>query len=205
STVCGGTMSDGPSPRAIPRLLILQTRHISTDRAALPCPVSVGGQQVGVHGDEPGTALEWPASLDVRELLESGWRPTPIRDFILKVHSRCNLACDYCYMYEMADQGWRRQPRRMSRQVIDWTAHRICEHARGNLISEVQVVLHGGEPLLAGVDHLRYALETITAAARPDVDVAFSVQTNGVLLDELFLDLFTEDEDRKSTRLNSSH
>ncbi len=147
---------------------------------------------MGVHRDEPGRPTEWPGALDVRALLESGWRPTPIRDFILKVHSRCNLACDYCYMYEMADQGWRRQPRRMSRQVLEWTAQRICEHARTNRLSEVQVVLHGGEPLLAGVGHLRYALETITAAAEPDVEVAFSVQTNGVLLDELFLDLFAE-------------
>ncbi|WP_243713202.1 FxsB family cyclophane-forming radical SAM/SPASM peptide maturase [Actinomadura sp. 6K520] len=147
---------------------------------------------MGVHGDEPGKATEWPGALDVRSLLEGGWRPTPIRDFILKVHSRCNLACDYCYMYEMADQGWRRQPRRMSRQVLEWTAQRIGEHARANRLSDVQVVLHGGEPLLAGVDHLRYAIETILGAGEPDVGVGFSVQTNGVLLDELYLDLFAE-------------
>ncbi|NVI92752.1 FxsB family radical SAM/SPASM domain protein [Actinomadura sp. BRA 177] len=130
--------------------------------------------------------------MDVRGLLEGGWRPTPIRDFILKVHSRCNLACDYCYMYEMADQGWRKQPRRMSRQVIEWTAQRIAEHARMNLLSEVEVVLHGGEPLLAGAEHLRHAIEVILADCGPDVRVGFSVQTNGVLLDELFLDLFAE-------------
>ncbi|MFE9104774.1 FxsB family cyclophane-forming radical SAM/SPASM peptide maturase [Actinomadura geliboluensis] len=145
---------------------------------------------MGVRNGEPG--IEWPDALDVRALLEDGWRPTPIRDFILKVHSRCNLACDYCYMYEMADQGWRRQPRRMSRQVLDWTAQRIAEHARTNLLPEVQVVLHGGEPLLAGAEHLRHAIETVIAAVGPDVRVDFSVQTNGVLLDEVFLDLFAE-------------
>ncbi|WP_344899698.1 FxsB family cyclophane-forming radical SAM/SPASM peptide maturase [Actinomadura meridiana] len=128
----------------------------------------------------------------MRDLLEHGWRPTPIRDFILKVHSRCNLACDYCYMYEMADQGWRRQPRRMSRQVVGRVAERIAEHARTNLLTEVEVVLHGGEPLLAGAEHLRYVIETVLAAAEPDVRVGFSVQTNGVLLDEMFLDVFAE-------------
>jgi uncharacterized protein len=30
-------------------------------------------------------------------------------EFIVKVHSRCDLSCDYCYMYEMADQSWRDQ------------------------------------------------------------------------------------------------
>ncbi|MEO3822244.1 FxsB family cyclophane-forming radical SAM/SPASM peptide maturase [Actinomadura sp. B10D3] len=147
---------------------------------------------MGVSSEEPGQTIEWPGALDVRGLLEDGWRPTPIRDFILKVHSRCNLACDYCYMYEMADQGWRRQPRRMSRHVLEWAARRIAEHARTNRIFDVQVVLHGGEPLLAGAEHLRYAIETIVAAAEPDVRVGFSVQTNGVLLDEMFLDLFAE-------------
>jgi uncharacterized protein len=139
-----------------------------------------------------GVDRDWPEGLDVRALLEGGWRPTPIRDFILKVHSRCNLACDYCYMYEMADQGWRRQPRRMSRHVVDKVAERIAEHARTNLLDEVEVVLHGGEPLLAGAEHLRYVIEAVLAAAEPDVSVGFSVQTNGVLLDELFLDVFAE-------------
>ena len=140
----------------------------------------------------PGPATEWPATLDVRALLEDGWRPTPFREFVIKVHSRCNLACDYCYVYEMADQSWRAQPRRMSRPVIDRVAARIAEHARANLLPRVEVTLHGGEPLLAGVDHLRYAIETIRTAALPDVDVGFHVQTNGVLLNRPFLDLFDE-------------
>lgn len=135
---------------------------------------------------------EWPETLDVQSLLGRGWRPTPFREFILKVHSRCNLACDYCYMYEMADQSWRGQPRRMARPTVDWTARRIAEHARAKLLDRVDVTLHGGEPLLAGVEHLRYTIETVRDACAPDVDVRFNIQTNGVLLDPPFLDLFDE-------------
>ena len=72
----------------------------------------------------------WPASLDVPALLEDGWRPSPFREFIVKVHSRCDLACDYCYVYELADQSWRDQPRAMSEETADTTARRIGEHAR---------------------------------------------------------------------------
>jgi uncharacterized protein len=140
----------------------------------------------------PRQESEWPETLNIRDLLEQGWRPTPFHEFIVKIHSRCNLSCDYCYMYEMADQSWRRQPRRMAVPVIDWVAMRIAEHARANLLTEVGVVLHGGEPLLAGVEHLRYAVSAIRAAAAPDVTVDFQVQTNGVLLDRGFLDLFDE-------------
>ena len=145
---------------------------------------------------------EWPETLDVQGLLGQGWRPTPFREFILKVHSRCNLSCDYCYMYEMADQGWRRQPRKMARPTVDWVARRIAEHARAKLLDRVDVTLHGGEPLLAGVEHLRYAIEAIRAACAPDVDVGFNVQTNGVLLDQPFLTLFLEHDVRVGVSLD---
>lgn len=129
-------------------------------------------------------------NLDVGVLLEAGWRPTPFRQFILKIHSRCNLACDYCYVYEMVDQGWRRQPRRMTRQTIELAAHRIAEHARDNGLTHIEVILHGGEPLLAGADHIRHAVTTLRAAVEPEADLSVLLQTNGVLLNTAFLDLF---------------
>lgn len=138
------------------------------------------------------TAGEWPATLDVQALLEGGWRPTPFRHFVLKIHSRCNLACDYCYMYEMADQSWRGQPRRMSRATIDQVALRIAEHARSNGLSRIEVVLHGGEPLLAGADHIRYAVTAIRSALNSETSAGFHLQTNGVLLNPVFLHMFAE-------------
>ncbi|MEV2275356.1 FxsB family cyclophane-forming radical SAM/SPASM peptide maturase [Nocardiopsis sp. NPDC049922] len=130
--------------------------------------------------------------MDVEDLLALGWRPTPFREFVLKVHSRCNLACDYCYMYEMADQGWRDRPRRMARPVVERVAERIAEHARANGRSGVDVILHGGEPLLVGLDHLRHTAQVLRKANEPDVRVDLRLQTNGVLLDTHFLDLFDE-------------
>ena len=38
----------------------------------------------------------------------------PFRQIVLKVHGQCNLACDYCYVYEHGDQSWRDRPRAMS-------------------------------------------------------------------------------------------
>jgi len=144
-----------------------------------------------MSGQQAGSA-EWPETLDIRTLLGQGWRPTPFREFILKIHSRCNLSCDYCYMYEMADQSWRRQPRKMARPIVDRVATRIAEHARAKLLERVDVTLHGGEPLLAGVDHLRYTIEAIRSACAPEVEVSFNIQTNGILLDTPFLELFLE-------------
>lgn len=135
---------------------------------------------------------EWPATLDVDSLVADGWNPVPFREFIVKIHSRCDLACDYCYMYEMADQSWRDQPRRMSREIAERTAMRIGEHARAHRLASVGLVLHGGEPLLAGRDLISYLVTAVRDAAGSAVAVEASVQTNAVGLDDSYLRLFDE-------------
>lgn len=137
-----------------------------------------------------GTGFEWPATLDVTALAAAGWTPVPFREFIVKIHSRCDLACDYCYMYEMADQSWRDRPRRMSAEIASLTAMRIGEHARAHHVSPVTLVLHGGEPLLAGRDLISHLVTSVRREAGPRVTVDISVQTNGVGLDDSYLGLF---------------
>lgn len=117
-------------------------------------------------------------------------RASPFRQFIIKLHSRCNLACDHCYVYEMADQRWRHRPRSMSRATLTQVAGRIAEHVRANGLGEVEVIIHGGEPLLAGAK----AISSLVGQVREAVPavVRATVQTNATLLDQSFLDLFRE-------------
>ena len=136
--------------------------------------------------------LEWPASLDVSSLLATGWRPLPFREFIVKVHSRCDLSCDYCYMYEMADQSWRSQPRSMSAETAELTARRIGEHAVAHELPGVTLILHGGEPLLAGRDLIARLVTATRRAAGPNITVNALVQTNGVGLSQAYLEFFDE-------------
>lgn len=114
--------------------------------------------------------------------------PLPFQQFVLKLHSRCNLACDHCYVYEMADQRWRDRPKVMSPATVERAAERIGEHARTHGLDSVDVVLHGGEPLLAGTDTIRH----VVTAVRARVPARFCVQTNGTLLDPRFVALFAE-------------
>jgi uncharacterized protein len=141
-------------------------------------------------GTQPG--FEWPATLDVAALRAEGWNPVPFREFIVKIHSRCELACDYCYMYEMADQSWRDRPRRMPDEIAEITAMRIGEHARAHGLTDVELVLHGGEPLLAGRDLISHLVAAAREAAGPSVTVRASVQTNAVGLSDPYLRLFDE-------------
>ncbi|MBO0803753.1 MAG: FxsB family radical SAM/SPASM domain protein [Nocardiopsaceae bacterium] len=124
--------------------------------------------------------------------MEDGWRPSPFREFIVKVHSRCDLSCDYCYMYEMADQSWRDQPRAMSREIADLTARRIGEHARAHDLRDVTLILHGGEPLLAGQDLISRLVTSTRRWAGHGTTVHAAIQTNGVGLSEAYLRLFDE-------------
>lgn len=100
----------------------------------------------------------------------------------MKVASRCNLACDYCYMYEHADQSWRGQPHLISADVECAVAQRIAEYVRARSLSSVSVVLHGGEPLLLGAKRLAAFARDIRLAMPTGTRCDVSMQTNGVLL-----------------------
>jgi uncharacterized protein len=136
--------------------------------------------------------LEWPAGLDVPALRATGWAPLPFREFIVKIHSRCDLACDYCYMYEMADQSWRSQPRAMSPETVELTARRIGEHARAHALTRITLIMHGGEPLLAGRDRIRQLVTATRLAVGPETALDAAVQTNAVGLSDAYLKLFDE-------------
>ncbi|MEU3840399.1 FxsB family cyclophane-forming radical SAM/SPASM peptide maturase [Streptomyces sp. NPDC028635] len=137
------------------------------------------------HAEPP-----WPTAADVAARRAAGWQPYPLDSFVLKVHSRCDLACDYCYMYRAQDTGWRRQPRTMAPATVERTAHRIAEHLAAHGTREAGVVLHGGEPLLAGDRALADTVRRLRAAVGDGVRLHVSVQTNGVRLTPQRLDLF---------------
>ncbi|MEY9872289.1 uncharacterized protein ABH931_001763 [Streptacidiphilus sp. MAP12-33] len=110
--------------------------------------------------------------------------------FVIKMHSRCDLACDHCYVYEHADTSWVRRPMTPSDEIVRATAERIADHARTHRLPAVHVVLHGGEPLLAGVDRLALAAKELTAALEGVCALDLRIHTNGVTLNERHLELF---------------
>ncbi|MFF3248431.1 radical SAM/SPASM protein FxsB, inactivated metallohydrolase extension form [Streptomyces sp. NPDC002870] len=116
----------------------------------------------------------------------------PFREIVLKVHSRCDLACDHCYIYEHADQSWRTRPKAISDDAISWTALRLAEHAKSHALPSVSVILHGGEPLLAGPARLRRVCEELTGALDGVADLDLRIHTNGLQLSARYLDLFSE-------------
>jgi uncharacterized protein len=116
----------------------------------------------------------------------------PFRQLVLKVHSRCDLACKHCYVYEHADQSWSSRPTVISDETISWTATRLAEHAKSHGLPSVHVILHGGEPLLAGIPRLRRVCEELHGSLAGISELDLRIHTNGVQLSERHLDLFSE-------------
>ncbi|MEO3886854.1 FxsB family cyclophane-forming radical SAM/SPASM peptide maturase [Nonomuraea sp. B5E05] len=134
--------------------------------------------------------MMWPTEEWSAAARDSGaWRPAPFQQFSLKLHGWCNLACDYCYVYEMADQSWRDRPRKMDPATVERAAFRIAEHVVAHGVEYVNVVFHGGEPLLAGREAVAHAARSVRAALPSGTELSFRLQTNGTLLTDEVLDV----------------
>ena len=113
----------------------------------------------------------------------------PFRQFVLKVHSRCDLACDHCYVYEHADQSWRHRPAAIAPEAVAKAGERIAEHARDHRLQEVRVILHGGEPLLVGPSRLAGIARDLRRAIEPSCLLDLRIHTNGVRLSTEFCEV----------------
>jgi uncharacterized protein len=85
----------------------------------------------------------------------------------------------------MADSAWRTLPSRMSPTVVGKAVERIGDHVAKHGLASVDVILHGGEPLLAGAEWLAGLVDSLRASVHAQVNVA--LQTNGTLLDRPML------------------
>jgi uncharacterized protein len=97
-------------------------------------------------------------------------------------------------VYEQADQSWRRRPKVIADATVARTAERIAEHARYHALPAVRIILHGGEPLLAGVHRLRRICEILRRQVERVCGLDLRIHTNGVLLDDGFCRLSAEQQ-----------
>ncbi|TDQ25454.1 radical SAM protein [Tenacibaculum caenipelagi] len=112
---------------------------------------------------------------------------------ILKIASRCNLNCTYCYVYNKGDKSYLLQPKKMSTEIIDAFINKAKEHCVLHKSKAFTFIFHGGEPLLAGKEFFEYFVEKVGVNFRDiDTEARFTIQTNGVLLSEEWCELFNK-------------
>jgi uncharacterized protein len=80
----------------------------------------------------------------------------------------------------------------MTDEVTLAMATRIADHARRHEVAAVHIILHGGEPLLIGKKRLQSWVKRVRAKLHGCTKVAFSIQSNGVLIDNEWIELLAE-------------
>lgn len=114
-------------------------------------------------------------------------RPPAFATMVKPVGSACNLDCAYCYYRDKAEIYSSRQAV-MSTDVLESYIRQYLETVN---LPVVAFCWHGGEPLLAGIDFYRKAVELQQryAAGR---QIENTLQTNGVLVNDEWCSFFRE-------------
>ncbi|OXG05617.1 uncharacterized protein BC749_101475 [Flavobacterium araucananum] len=113
-------------------------------------------------------------------------------NLVIKVASLCNLNCTYCYVYNMGDDSYRKQPKFMSQEVIEAMLYKIKDNCIDNNLNEFFIIFHGGEPLLAGIDFYRDFVNTQKKIIPNNILIEYSMQSNGTLLTDEWVTVLKE-------------
>ncbi|HVL26463.1 MAG TPA: radical SAM protein [Thermomicrobiales bacterium] len=108
----------------------------------------------------------------------------PVFSYILlKLSSRCNLNCTYCYWFR--DASVYEQPPLLTVAAERAFLDRLTAHIRDHGLRRFSILFHGGEPLMFGKKRFLGLMQGIARVHRETgCDFRLSMTTNGVLLDE---------------------
>jgi len=103
---------------------------------------------------------------------------------ILKATETCNSRCSYC------DVVGKKSPRTsMSHEMLEIVFRRIGEFLAANPGDKMEIIWHGGEPLLLGADYFREAkrLQDLRCAGVAD-RISHTMQSNLIAFDDSFVE-----------------
>lgn len=107
-----------------------------------------------------------------------GQQPKAFATMVKPMGSACNLNCTYCYYLDKAPTIYHDHQPLMPIEVLE---EYIKQYIEANEVPEVTFVWHGGEPLMAGIDYYRKAVELQRKYAGGKA-ILNSLQTNGILI-----------------------
>lgn len=110
-------------------------------------------------------------------------------DVVLKVVERCNLNCPYCYYFNQEYDG-NKNSAQMSDRVISELPHFLRRSVEKLNLKRLNIGLHGGEPLLMNKKRADDLCTLLRENLEGIVPLSLSLQTNGVRIDEEWVDIF---------------
>lgn len=109
---------------------------------------------------------------------------------VIKISERCNLACDYCYFFFGGDESYKEHAPIMSKSNIYALSDFLKQAIVDLSLTQVSVILHGGEPLMMKKERFSLMCEQMISAVTPLTDLVISLQTNAILIDDEWIDIF---------------
>jgi uncharacterized protein len=100
----------------------------------------------------------------------------------------CNLACRYCFFLEK-EKLYPGSRFRMSDALLEEFLRQYIEAQR---VPRVTIAWQGGEPTLMGPGFFRHSVELAEQYRRPGMQLSYTIQTNGTLLDDEWCAFFKE-------------
>lgn len=105
---------------------------------------------------------------------------------VLKTNNVCNLKCSYCY--EEFNQI-KRKPS-MSIETIKGIFHSLSEYCENEAISNLNIIWHGGEPMLMNLDFYKEVINLQKSI--PNLQFKNLMQTNATLINDNWADFFVK-------------
>jgi len=103
----------------------------------------------------------------------------PLSLLIKPASGNCNMRCQYCFYADVKANRSLPSFGMMSLETLEVIIRKAMEQAEGSCTFAFQ----GGEPTLAGLDFYRALVAFQKKYARPGVNVANAIQTNGLVID----------------------
>ena len=127
--------------------------------------------------------LELSQHMPMRVQGDPGDSPPEFNFLLVKLASRCNIACTYCYWFR--DDEVYKKPAVLTEEAEDAFCKKLEEHIVQHDMPAFLIVYHGGEPLLFPKRRFIALQDKLDAIEqRTGCVIERGVSTNGVLVDE---------------------
>ena len=104
--------------------------------------------------------------------------------------SMCNMRCEYCFYHSLSQARKTYSYGIMSESTALSIIKKAAEFTNG---APLHFAFQGGEPTVAGLDFFRFFVKTVNEIVTKS-EVSFSLQTNGLLIDDAWAEFFAENK-----------
>ncbi len=109
---------------------------------------------------------------------------------VLKISERCNINCSYCYFFNGKDASYKERPSLITEKTVMQVAKFLKDACIDLKLESLSIGFHGGEPLMYKKANFATMCNYFISELQNLVDLEFTLQTNAMLVDEQWIELF---------------